>query len=128
LRGFPDTGKCIVHLDLHPMNVMLAARGPVVIDWANASRGHALSDACLTYVLLTCPEVPASRIIAMFAKPARVYFARTFARRCRGPRFDAYLAAAAEAKAFHRNMTPTEAAACLRLAARARRRARRFDN
>ena len=30
------TGGCIVHLDLHPLNVILTDKGPVVIDWPNA--------------------------------------------------------------------------------------------
>ncbi len=29
----------IVHLDLHPGNVMLTAGGPVVIDWTNVAAG-----------------------------------------------------------------------------------------
>jgi aminoglycoside phosphotransferase (APT) family kinase protein len=32
-------GAAILHLDLHPENVMVAPGGPVVIDWANAARG-----------------------------------------------------------------------------------------
>jgi tRNA A-37 threonylcarbamoyl transferase component Bud32 len=49
LRG---EGDAILHLDLHPANVMLAARGPVVIDWANAARGDASLDIALTAVVL----------------------------------------------------------------------------
>ncbi|RMI39823.1 phosphotransferase [Streptomyces triticirhizae] len=30
----------LVHLDLHPENVISTARGPVVIDWSNAREGH----------------------------------------------------------------------------------------
>jgi tRNA A-37 threonylcarbamoyl transferase component Bud32 len=44
-------GGSILHLDLHPMNVMLSERGPVVIDWTNARKGHEDFDAALTYVL-----------------------------------------------------------------------------
>jgi aminoglycoside phosphotransferase (APT) family kinase protein len=118
-----DDGKCLVHLDLHPMNVMLSARGPVVIDWTNASRGQALSDISLTYVLLTCPQMPAPRAIQVLARPAREFLARTFARRYRGPAFDARLALAAEMKALDPNMLPAEVAACRRLAVRAGRKA-----
>src|SRR5439155_5866432 len=94
----PDGGDRLVHLDLHPMNVMLSARGPVVIDWTGASRGEALTDSCLTYVLLTCPQMPAPRVVQVLAKPARAFLARTFARRYRGSAFDAHLADAAEMK------------------------------
>jgi tRNA A-37 threonylcarbamoyl transferase component Bud32 len=49
LRG---DGAAILHLDLHPANVMLASGGPVVIDWANAERGDAALDVALTAVVL----------------------------------------------------------------------------
>ena len=49
LRG---DGDAVLHLDLHPANVMLARRGPVVIDWANAARGDAPFDVALTAVVL----------------------------------------------------------------------------
>ncbi len=29
-------GDAVLHLDLHPLNVILTPRGPVVIDWTNA--------------------------------------------------------------------------------------------
>lgn len=45
------TGAAVVHLDLHPMNVILGPNGPVVIDWTNASLGDASFDAAMTYVL-----------------------------------------------------------------------------
>ena len=32
-------GDRILHLDLHPLNIILSNKGPVVIDWTNASRG-----------------------------------------------------------------------------------------
>lgn len=121
LRQMPDNGSRLVHLDLHPMNVLMSARGPVVIDWPNAARGEPLGDVALTYVLLTCPRMPAPRVVQLLAKPARVAIARRFGRRYRGPAFDAYLAVAAEMKALDRNMFPDEVDACHRVAARARR-------
>ena len=42
----------IVHLDLHPENVMLTGRGPVVIDWCNATDGPADLDTALSAVIL----------------------------------------------------------------------------
>jgi aminoglycoside phosphotransferase (APT) family kinase protein len=49
LRG---QGRSILHLDLHPLNVILGPRGPVEIDWANAERGEAEFDVALTAVVL----------------------------------------------------------------------------
>jgi aminoglycoside phosphotransferase (APT) family kinase protein len=119
----PDDGDRLVHLDLHPMNVILSDRGPVVIDWTNASAGDALSDITATYVLLTCPELPAPRVVQLLAQPIRARLASRFARRYRGPAFDARLAVMAAMKAVDPNMGPTEVAACHRLAERASRKA-----
>ena len=47
-----STGKTIVHLDLHPENVLLTERGPVVIDWRNARDGPADLDTALTALIL----------------------------------------------------------------------------
>src|SRR2546429_4962209 len=52
LRG---DGAAVLHLDLHPANVMLAPHGPVVIDWAHAAPGDAALDVALT------AAVPAGR-------------------------------------------------------------------
>ena len=42
----------VIHLDLHPMNVMMAPGGPVVIDWCNARRGPAGLDRAVTALIL----------------------------------------------------------------------------
>ena len=65
LPQMPGDGTSLVHLDLHPLNVIMHPdRGPVVIDWANASRGDALFDVGVTYVLLTCPRDAGRRRVA----------------------------------------------------------------
>lgn len=45
-------GDRILHRDLHPGNVMLTSRGPVVIDWHNAAEGPPGVDVCLTAIIL----------------------------------------------------------------------------
>lgn len=45
-------GSVLLHLDLHPENVLLTARGPVVIDWCNARPGEADLDTGLTALIL----------------------------------------------------------------------------
>jgi aminoglycoside phosphotransferase (APT) family kinase protein len=124
LGQWPDGGDCLVHLDLHPLNVLMSARGPVVIDWSNAARGEALSDVALTYVLLTCPRMPGPRGLQIAVQPARVCLARLFTRRYRGKDLDAYIAVAADLKTLDRNMSPDEIANLHRLARRMRRRTR----
>lgn len=49
----PATGDGVrlLHLDLHPANVILASDGPVVIDWTNARRGMPSFDVAITWVI-----------------------------------------------------------------------------
>ena len=47
-------GDALLHLDLHPDNVILTRRGPVVIDWPNAARGPAAADVAHTWIVLAC--------------------------------------------------------------------------
>ena len=47
-----DAGDTIVHLDLHPENVILSGHGPVLIDWRNAGDGSADLDTALTALIL----------------------------------------------------------------------------
>jgi aminoglycoside phosphotransferase (APT) family kinase protein len=44
-------GDRLLHLDLHPENVILSPDGPVVIDWTNARRGEPALDVALTWVI-----------------------------------------------------------------------------
>jgi Ser/Thr protein kinase RdoA (MazF antagonist) len=58
--GWPQAvvpGDAVLHLDLHPANVMLTSRGPVVIDWSNARSGAAGADVAMAYVILASSEV-----------------------------------------------------------------------
>ncbi len=116
LSESPDGGDRLVHLDLHPLNVLLSVRGPVVIDWANAARGNGLSDVAFTYVLLTCPQMPGPRALQIAARPARDGMARLFVRRYRGNSLAERIAFAADLKALDRNMTHDEIVNLHRLA------------
>ena len=53
----PGEGAAVLHLDLHPANVILSPNGPIVIDWANAARGDASFDVALTAVVLAAAPV-----------------------------------------------------------------------
>jgi aminoglycoside phosphotransferase (APT) family kinase protein len=124
LRQMPDGGDALVHLDLHPLNVIMhPERGPVVIDWANASRGDGLFDVGVTYVLLTCPVMPGPAALRLVAKPIRALLAREFTQRYRGRALDTRIAEAAELKTLDTNMAPAEIAAMERLAQHKRKSA-----
>jgi aminoglycoside phosphotransferase (APT) family kinase protein len=51
--GLPAVGEGdrLLHLDLHPANVILSPTGPVVVDWTNARRGDPALDVALTWVI-----------------------------------------------------------------------------
>jgi aminoglycoside phosphotransferase (APT) family kinase protein len=57
LDGLP-AGRALCHGDLHPGNVLLADRGPVVIDWLDAGRGHPAADVARTSLLLRYGGAP----------------------------------------------------------------------
>ena len=49
-----DGGDRLLHLDLHPNNVLMAPAGPVLIDWENACWGPPGLDVAVTAVILAC--------------------------------------------------------------------------
>jgi aminoglycoside phosphotransferase (APT) family kinase protein len=53
-------GTSILHLDLHPENVLMSARGPVVIDWCNARPGDPDLDTGLSALILARSRSTAS--------------------------------------------------------------------
>lgn len=58
--GLPAAGDgdSLLHLDLHPENVILSPTGPVVVDWTNARRGESAFDVALTWVIgATSPDL-----------------------------------------------------------------------
>jgi uncharacterized protein (TIGR02172 family) len=57
LADLPD-GPTLCHGDFHPGNVLLAGRGPVVIDWGRATRGHPLGDVACTLRLMRTASLP----------------------------------------------------------------------
>src|SRR5262249_29267190 len=58
LDPFLGGGPCIIHRDLHPLNVIMSPHGPVLIDWANVARGVGSADVALTWLLMTAAEIP----------------------------------------------------------------------
>ena len=53
-------GEVLVHLDLHPLNVMLTPKGPVVIDWTGACTGAPGLDAANTWLTVAAGQVDAT--------------------------------------------------------------------
>ena len=108
----------VLHLDLHPGNVMLTPDGPVVIDWSSAAAGPPGADVAIAALIMKVSEVDGlplpvravaglvrSRLLSRFESAASVDT---------GP----YLTAAALHRIGDRNVRPAEAARLRRLVAR----------
>ena len=78
LDPFLAGGNCLVHLDLHPLNVILSPKGPVVIDWANAARGVGPTDVALIWLVMIAAELPEGGTQAAVARVFRRLFVRSF--------------------------------------------------
>jgi hypothetical protein len=71
LRAPLGRGEKLAHFDLHPDNIILTSRGPVVIDWCNASRGEAADDVAQTWVILTTSAIPGPLPFRVLARAGR---------------------------------------------------------
>jgi aminoglycoside phosphotransferase (APT) family kinase protein len=96
-------GATLLHLDLHPANVILAAEGPVVIDWTNAADGEPGLDLAITWLTLVpfvplAPDSVTAMIDALLAGPRRAAAL-------------AHIDAAAELRLADRNLSDDEKAA-----------------
>ncbi|MFC7221312.1 phosphotransferase [Streptomyces polyrhachis] len=94
----------VLHLDLHPDNVILTDRGPMVIDWSNARGGDPAADVAMTLVTIGSAQVP--------GLPARAGRGLLLRGVRAGTTTDPanHLAQAARAKLTDPNLTPPEAA------------------
>ncbi|MER5479113.1 phosphotransferase [Streptomyces sp. NPDC002734] len=66
-RVAEDPATRILHLDLHPENVLLTSAGPRVIDWAAATEGPPGLDWAMTAVILAQYAATAGRRAAALA-------------------------------------------------------------
>lgn len=106
------TGDRLLHLDLHPMNVMLTSRGPVVIDWTNAATGAPLTDVAMTYVILKIARNPMPPVIRQIANRFRNQMVKAFIARYPTPALNAAITYAAELKLLDPNLHPDEQQNC----------------
>jgi serine/threonine protein kinase len=108
-RVAPVPGDRLVHRDLHPLNVLIAKDGPVVIDWSNASRGDPAFDVADTWVLFACGDTPPlNPIEARLAPIARKLFVRSFLAGLDREAARRAIPAAVEHRLTDRNMSEAE--------------------
>jgi aminoglycoside phosphotransferase (APT) family kinase protein len=111
-------GSAFLHLDLHPENVVLTARGPVVIDWPNAARGPGAADVAHTWLVLACSLPPEDRLKRAVTLVGRRLFLAFFLRHYPRAELRGHLAAVAGYRAGHRTLPPGELESITRLVAR----------
>ena len=110
--------RALLHLDLHPRNVLMTSRGPVVIDWANAANGLGQADVALMYVIGKTSAIDGSAATRALLGTLRDRFLGAFVAGAADAEFAGVLPAVAEWRKRDRNVTPGERAAIDRLLAR----------
>jgi aminoglycoside phosphotransferase (APT) family kinase protein len=59
------SGIRMLHMDLHPLNVMISPTGPIVIDWSGARVGDPFVDVAAAWVLMAVGEIPSGPLGAL---------------------------------------------------------------
>jgi aminoglycoside phosphotransferase (APT) family kinase protein len=110
LRTPLGEGGSLLHMDLHPANVLMSARGPVLIDWEGAARGPAEADLALCWVVVAMSEVPGSAWQRAVGRAGQRLFADTVLRRSGVTVNAACRAEAARFRLLDPHLLPAEAA------------------
>ncbi|SRR5712691_1334968 len=101
-------GDRVLHLDLHPGNVMLTANGPMIIDWSNGAAGPPGADVAMASVIMTTSEVDDLPLpVRLIAEQVR----RRMIGRFEGSvshDFRPYVVAVAKLRIVDRNVRPAE--------------------
>ena len=108
-------GDRLVHLDLHPLNVLVGRRGPVVIDWTGAARGDPAVDVALAWALMTGGAIPGGRAKAAVLGTGRALLVRSFLSGCDVPSARRALRAVVDWKVRDPHMSAEERAGMQRL-------------
>ena len=108
IRLAPLPGDRLVHRDLHPLNVMMTADGPMVIDWSNASAGDPAFDVADTWVLFVCATAPVSGVDRIIVPIGRRVLLRSFLSRVDTAAARRAIPAAVDHRLTDPNMSPEE--------------------
>jgi len=103
-----DTGDRLLHMDLHPLNVLMSKDGPVVIDWPRAARGDPRVDVAVTWILMSAAELPTAGIKSTIIGVGRRVMIDTFLSAFDKDEVRSMLNEAVEWKCQDPNMSATE--------------------
>ena len=112
-------GTSLLHLDLHPGNVMLGPDGPVVIDWSNAAMGPGPADVAEAWLLMGAAGVPGGALDRVVAAVFRPLMVRAFLAATDRAAAAGWLGAALQRRRGDPNLSPQELEAMAHLVARA---------
>ena len=112
-------GGSILHLDLHPLNVLMSPNGPVVIDWTSACVGAPDGDVALAWLLMSFGDIPGGRVKARLLGLGRTLLTTSFVSHFDRSGLADQMHAVATWKATDRNLSAKEVASLWRAAATA---------
>jgi aminoglycoside phosphotransferase (APT) family kinase protein len=102
-------GAALLHMDLHPDNVILTAQGPLIIDWEGAAQGPAASDVAMTWTIIAFSQVSAPPATAAAIRAVQGLLTRCFLRAA-GPVDPSLLKAAVGRRLTDPHLLPAEVA------------------
>lgn len=108
LRTKLGGGDAIVHLDLHPLNVLVTDAGPVVIDWTNAGLATPEGEIADLWLIMANAEIPGRGIARRMMALGRGLFLRAFLSHVDKDAVRAHLRVAADHRLRDRNMLDIE--------------------
>jgi aminoglycoside phosphotransferase (APT) family kinase protein len=104
----PAAPDAILHLDLHPDNVILSPSGPMVIDWRNTRRGDGAIDVATTWLIMATSEVPDTSLRWRVVELVRRLFVAALLRHADRPAAARQLPLAARYRLADRNLLDSE--------------------
>jgi len=108
-------GGSLLHLDLHPDNVILSPSGPTVTDWPNAARGAGAADVAHTWIVVACSLPPSGIHRRALSLVGRRAFLALFLRRVDRVEVRSWLAAAGAYRLSNRTLPEAELESIRRL-------------
>ncbi|GAB3644649.1 BUD32 family EKC/KEOPS complex subunit [Glycomyces tarimensis] len=101
-----DGPTCVLHLDLHPENVILTDDGPFLVDWTNAARGEPGIDLAVSWAILAGVDLDGLGMAPQWVEVARA----ALLGRLREPLSTEALCVALRFREADRNVDPAEIA------------------
>ncbi len=103
--------EVLVHADLHPDNVMLTPKGPMVIDWPNTGVGPRHAEVASTWIIVATSEIDAGGLLGKTQHVVRAHFLSVFLEHADRDAARPLLPAVAAHRLNDRNLRPDEATA-----------------